>query len=82
MKKIVFIALTALLLVGCKKTDKYYDEKIPNGYHVVVIDSCEYINAGYGYGQFHKGNCKYCEQRRKKEQKELIQKIYEQQTKK
>ena len=44
------------------------------GYHVIIIDSCEYIvyheytaaTAGYGY-MAHKGNCKFCEERRKKE---------------
>ncbi len=40
---------------------------------VIVIDSCEYIigrnstgYAGYGYLS-HKGNCKYCAERRKRE---------------
>lgn len=42
---------------------------------VVVIDSCEYLigryHAGYnGYGYLsHKGNCKYCAERRKREMK-------------
>lgn len=39
-----------------------------NGYAVAVIvyDSCEYLVNGVGYSQMisHKGNCKYCEQRR------------------
>ena len=80
MKKIVFATLTAFLLAGCAEIDKSYDNYMPVGYHVVVINGCEYIEKSYGIT--HKGNCKYCEQRRKKEQEELIQKIYEQQTKK
>lgn len=44
---------------------------------VVVIDSCEYLigknrfgEAGYGYLS-HKGNCKYCAERRKRELQNL-----------
>ncbi len=44
---------------------------------VVVIDSCEYLigknrfgDAGYGYLS-HKGNCKYCAERRKRELQKL-----------
>ena len=40
---------------------------------IVVIDSCEYLigsryepSVGYGYLS-HKGNCKYCAERRKRE---------------
>ena len=80
MKKIVLVALTALLLAGCAERDKSYDNYMPVGYHVVVINGCEYIEETYGLA--HKGNCKYCEQRRKKEQEELIQKLCEQQRKK
>lgn len=42
---------------------------------IVVIDSCEYLigsryepSVGYGYLS-HKGNCKYCAERRKRELK-------------
>lgn len=55
---------------------------------MVVIDSCEYIVC-YSVGgtqtmvwkepiYIHKGNCKFCAERRKKEQEELIRKIKEQ----
>lgn len=39
-----------------------------NGYRQVVIDSCEYIEGDYSLA--HKGNCKFCAERRKKELKE------------
>jgi hypothetical protein len=55
---------------------------------IVLIDSCEYIEChSLGGTQtmlwkepifIHKGNCKYCAERRKKEQEELIHKIKEQ----
>lgn len=37
-------------------------------YRQIVIDSCEYIEANYALA--HKGNCKFCAERRKKELKE------------
>jgi len=54
---------------------------------IVLIDSCEYIEC-YSIGgtqsmvwtepiYIHKGNCKYCAERRKKEQEELIRKLKE-----
>ena len=49
-----------------------------HGFQVIVIDSCEYLiksdtskgawGSGIGHGFFgHKGNCKFCEERRKQE---------------
>lgn len=49
----------------------------PTMLRVVVIDSCEYLigrySIGYkGYGYLsHKGNCKYCAERRKRELQNL-----------
>lgn len=79
MKKIMVFILVSMLLMGCYQVGTSYNY-IPGGGRIVVLDNCEYISTGYKLA--HKGNCKYCEERRKKEQEELIQKIYEQQTKK
>ena len=83
MKKLILLAL-AFVMCGCSKqptriytNDKdiiYYVEKA-----TYIIDSCEYILGPSGSGYTHKGNCKYCAERRKKEQEELIRKIKEQQ---
>lgn len=81
MKKIIILTLTALMMMGCEyKTDAEIAEaKRLNGFKIVVIDSCEYLEksdqAGYfGYGYFaHKGNCKFCTERRKKEQQLLVE---------
>ena len=51
-----------------KTSDKFYAD-----YNVVKIDSCEYIQSGYRLT--HKGNCKYCTERRKQELKELIEEL-------
>lgn len=46
-------------------------------YIIMVIDSCEYIrNETYGIGNYvytHKGNCKFCAERRRKEIEEYVQ---------
>lgn len=85
MKKIILLALTSLIMVGCVyKTDTEIEEaKRLNGFNIVVIDSCEYLKkneaSGYnGYGYFaHKGNCRFCEERREKELKELAEELKE-----
>jgi len=60
MKKLVLLALAALIMVGCDKSISSVD-----GYDIVIIDSCEYIRNENFYGCVivHKGNCKYCQQR-------------------
>ena len=72
MKKIILLALTTLMMVGCEyRTDAEIEEaKRLNGFNIVVIDSCEYLIKndvdGYcGFGYFaHKGNCRFCKERR------------------
>lgn len=78
MKKLL-IALSVILatLVSCTtNTDTslpvegdYFTSKP----HVIVIDSCEYIS--WGYGMSHKGNCKFCQQRRQKEYEAFLEDI-------
>jgi hypothetical protein len=77
------LLLAVLLMVGCKyKTNTEIEEQNRlNGFNIVVVDSCEYlykkIPAGYaGYGfMAHKGNCRFCKERRQKELKELVIKL-------
>ena len=76
MKKIILLALTALMM-GCGKDVAYKIE----GVKISVIDSCEYIKC-YSYGvnaytYSHKGNCKFCKERRQKELEELLIKLKE-----
>ena len=40
-----------------------------DGYFTIVIDSCEYIEAFNRLA--HKGNCRFCAERRKSEMKEM-----------
>lgn len=74
MKKIILLALTTLIIVGCehKHPDGSYDSS-RNAYSTIAIDSCEYIKGTFKL--VHKGNCKYCAERRKQELREIIDSI-------
>jgi hypothetical protein len=84
IKKFILLALTALM-VGCEyKNDAEIEEQNRlNGFNIIVIDSCEYLKkregSGYlGYGFLaHKGNCRFCKERRQKELEELVIKLKE-----
>ena len=75
MKKIILLALVTLIMVGCGKNVVYETE----GVEISVIDSCEYIKCyTYGFNAYvysHKGNCRFCKERRQKELEELVIKL-------
>ena len=79
MKKLLLLALTAMMMVGC-------DTEMPDGTYrpvegsckTYVIDSCEYfglLDLGNANFLSHKGNCKFCAERRKQELKELVEQL-------
>ncbi len=85
MKKIILLALAALMMMGCDEPVTIDTEE---GLEIVNIDSCEYIKCTtYGitsYVYSHKGNCRFCEERdsikwekRRKELEELVIKLKE-----
>ena len=69
----------AFVMCGCVQKNEDGSLKLNTGIlrsnYVVIIDSCEYISYSGGYGLAHKGNCKFCAERRKKE--ELTRKLKE-----
>ena len=75
MKKIILLALAALMVVGCNKPITIEDLDIVN------IDSCEYIICHtHGINSCvysHKGNCRFCKERRQKELEELAKQLKE-----
>ncbi len=76
MKKIILLALAAFMMVGC---DNRQGKEV-DGVNVVTIDSCEYVKCITYYGYIiysHKGNCRFCKERRQKELKELIEQLKE-----
>ena len=71
MKKLILLALAAVIMAGC------LSKRDSNGmpYEVKVIDSCEYIDGGSLSIVGHKGNCRFCKERRQKELEELVIRI-------
>jgi hypothetical protein len=79
MKRIILLAFTALLMVGCisdSEEAKIYEN---DGFATLTYDSCEYVFKTSGYKGFlaHKGNCRFCKERRQKELEELVIKLKE-----
>ena len=76
---LILLAFTTLMMVGCKN-EKTTPLKIRN-FYVLEMDSCEYIRllspTGDYYGLVHKGNCRFCKERRQKELKELVEQLKE-----
>lgn len=84
MKKIILLALIALMVVGCKEenlketvrhaTESFKNESILRHGMVVDIDSCQYIvcDAYAGWAYVHHNNCRFCKERMKKELEELV----------
>lgn len=73
MKKIIFIALTALMMVGCSNQNNVAKSVRKGDFATFEYDSCEYLlRVSFGHGYLaHKGNCRFCKERRQKELKEL-----------
>lgn len=80
MKKIILLAFTVLMMVGCHHPRIPETKVLPYGFVVVEIDSCEYIGTSssrYRDLFSHKGNCRFCKERRQKELKELVEQLKE-----
>ena len=75
IKKVILLALTVLMMVGCsEETDK--TTKMVQ-FKILQVDSCEYLKIEGYYGYSHKGNCRFCKERRQKELEELAFKLKE-----
>ena len=63
------------MMAGCsEETDK--SSKLVQ-FKILQIDSCEYLKIDGYYGYAHKGNCKYCKERKEKEMEKLVEQIKE-----
>jgi hypothetical protein len=80
MKKIILLAFTALM-TGCRHSQYIPETKVlSHGFVVVEIDSCEYIGTSsstYRDLFSHKGNCRFCKERRQNELKKLVEQLKE-----
>ena len=82
MKKIILLALAALMMVGCDMKQTTENIEAPFGgditntpYQTILIDSCEYITGAHSLA--HKGNFRFCKERRQKKLEELVIKLKE-----
>lgn len=72
MKKLLILAIIPIL-IGCVFSD---GEDVSR--KVIYLDSCEYIQywtSNYSSNIEHKGNCKFCSQRRKQEMIEVLEQL-------
>lgn len=76
MKKIILLTHITLMMVGCGEINRK-KEYIKESEKILVIDSCEYIERGVYYGSVlvHKGNCRFCKERREKEIKDIVEQL-------
>ena len=89
MKKIILLVLALLMMTGCDEINKISNEikegektqQVANTaiqvWHnqIVIIDSCEYISEETRGLIEHKGNCRFCKERRQNELKELVEQL-------
>lgn len=71
MRILFILLLTSIIFYSCELPSGERNKK--DGYSIIEIDNCEYIEVSYlvgtthGYYSItHKGNCKYCVERNKK----------------
>lgn len=86
MKKVILLALTTLIIVGCYQAKAYHDEQInlvcDYRMKTMVYQGCEYVVIESYYQKrvaiTHKGNCRFCKERMQKELDSLFIKLKEQ----
>jgi hypothetical protein len=82
---LILLALASLMMVGCYQVKAYHNKQIDlvGDYRLETIEyqGCEYIVMQSHWKQhgtvIHKGNCRFCAERRQKELKELVIKLKE-----
>jgi uncharacterized lipoprotein NlpE involved in copper resistance len=77
MKKIILSALTAFVMMGCENSVEKDTKLVDENYHVIIYDSCEYISGITKWDLTHKGNCRFCKERRQKELKDIVEQLKE-----
>jgi hypothetical protein len=73
MKKLFNLVLAAVVMAGCAHEYKEPSKDVAKEKVTFIIDSCEYIRGVEEYT--HKGNCRFCAERRKAEIREIINEL-------
>lgn len=73
---LITIILIILLLSSCENKENSKENYV-DGFHVIVVDSCEYIIRPYYRGGImaHKGNCRFCAERNRRMIREQVDSI-------
>ena len=82
---LVLLALTTLMMVGCYQAKAYHDKQIElvSDYCLSTIEyqGCEYVVMQSHWKQhgtmIHKGNCRFCKERKQKDLEELVEQLKE-----
>lgn len=82
MKKLILLALAVIMIAWCSYACAFQEEHKTGD--VVTMHGCEYIvnHVITSYGcrndiYVHKGNCRFCKERREKEMEEFVKRIKE-----
>ena len=74
IKNIILLALISFMMIGCEYYENPSRDYSPR-FKTVYIDSCEWLMYKYTSEIAHKGNCRFCKERRQKELEELVIKL-------
>lgn len=83
IKKIILLVFIVFMMVGCYQAEAYNNKQIDlvGDYKIktIVYQGCEYVVMDSHYKMHsivtHKGNCRFCKERRKQELKELVEQL-------
>lgn len=81
IQKTFILVFVILMIVGCYKAEAYHSKQLNfvGDYKIktVVYQGCEYVVMDSHYQLrsviTHKGNCRFCKERRQEELKELVE---------
>ena len=79
IKKIILLSFIILMMASCYNQNDVAKSVEEGDFGVCIYDSCEYlirVNGGKSYFA-HKGNCRFCKERRQKELEEFVEQLKE-----
>lgn len=68
MKKYLVGIISILCLTSCDPSVEQDTKWCEERYHTIILDSCEYLSCTRSWDLTHKGNCKFCAERRRQEE--------------
>lgn len=83
IKNSILLVFIVFMMVGCYQAEAYNNKQIDlvGDYKIktIVYQGCEYVVMDSHYKMHsivtHKGNCRFCKERKKQELKELVEQL-------